>query len=562
MKNLRWQILIIVLALASIAILLLGRQPVIQTAEPEPVTGGVYTEGLIGSFGRLNPVLDYHNPADREVNRLLFSSMVRHDSRGLPQPEIAESWGISKDGTIYNFSLRTDAIWHDGAPVTSDDVIFTVDMLRDEDSLIPADLREFWSEIEIRRLDDQTMQFILPEPFSPFLDYLTFGILPAHLLGDMTYTELVDSEINLEPIGSGPYRFDQILTENGEITGVILSAFDDYFLGRPFIDQIVLRYYPDAAAAFRAYREGEILGIGNVAPDILGNTLEDPDLNVFSGRLPQVMMIYFNLDDPSVAFFQDAAVRQALLLGLNRQRMIDRLMRGQAIIADGPIFPGNWAYFDGLETVAYDPEQAIALLKNAGFTITITGGNIRQNEEGPLAFELLHPDDEFHSRLAETIQGYWEAIGVQVELVALPIGVMIRDHLEPREYQAALIELDMAGSPDPDPYPFWHQTQATGGQNYARWDDRPASELLEQARVTVDIEERARLYRNFQVRFARELPALPLFYPVYTYAVDNQVQGVNIGPLFDTSDRFELITDWFLLARRSVDEALDPTATP
>jgi peptide/nickel transport system substrate-binding protein len=127
---------------------------------------------------------------------------------------------------------------------------------------------------------------------------------------------------------------------------------------------------------------------------------------------------------------------------------------------------------------------------------------------------------------------------------------LLNDYLEPREYQAALVDLNMAQSPDPDPYPFWDQAQITDGQNYSQWNDRQASEYLERARVTTDIAERIKAYRNFQVRFTSELPALPLFYPVYSYAVDQQVQGVSLGPLYDISDRLNQITKWHLAAAR------------
>ena len=140
-------------------------------------------------------------------------------------------------------------------------------------------------------------------------------------------------------------------------------------------------------------------------------------------------------------------------------------------------------------------------------------------------------------------------IGAEVGLEAVPYEQLIDDRLTRHIYEAALVDLTLFRSPDPDPYPFWHQAQITGGQNYSAWDDRPASEYLEQARLTVDIDERTRLYRNFQVRFAQQLPAIPLFHPVYTYAVDRQVQGIRMGPLFDTSDRLAQATEWFLLEK-------------
>ena len=563
MKRLRWQLLIVFLALVAIGVLLVGQQPVtVQPLAPEPVTGGSYTEGLVGEFSRLNPILAFYNPADRDINRLLFDSLVQFDDRGLPQPVIAESWGISLDGTVYNFSLRPDATWHNGGPVTSSDIIFTINYLKNPSTPVPEDLRAFWEEIEVIGLDEFTIQFRLPEPFAPFLDYLTFGILPAHLLNGLSPEALIADPFNLNPVGSGPYRFEQLIVEGGQITGVALTAFDTYYQGRPFIDQIIFRYYADHASALEAYRMDEIQGISQISADILDSSHKEPNLNFYTGRLPELSIILLNLGDNELPFFQDSDIRRALLTGINRQWIVDHILNSQATIADGPIFPNTWAYYEGVSRINYDPDAALRMIKGAGYTIPATGGVVRASEDGVLlSFTLLHPEGEPYISLAQAIQQNWTALGVDVSLQAMPYDQLVNNHLETRNYQAALVDLNLFRSPDPDPYPFWHQTQATGGQNYAMWDDRQASEYLEQARIFVDPEERTRLYRNFQVRFAGELPALPLFYPMYTYGVDSQIKGVRIGPLFDTPDRFSTVTDWFLFSeRRGVEQ--EATSAP
>lgn len=546
----RWQILIVVLALAAIGALLLSQQPtLLPVVKPEvqPSTGGVYSEGLVGTFGRLNPVLDFYNPADRDIDRLIYSSLLRIDDRGLPVYDLVESMGISREGTTYNFSLKEDATWHDGEPVTADDVVFTIEMLRSEELPVPQDVRDLWNTVEAEALDEHTLQFRLPEPYAPFMDYLTFGILPRHLLGDLSPAEMVDAQFNLEPVGSGPYRFKGLQIEDDRISGVVLEGNQDYYAEPPFINEFVFRYYPDSASASAAYENGEVLGVSEITNDVLPAALEDPNLNLYSSRLPRLAMVFFNLDNPEVPFFQDASLRRALLKGLNRQGMINQLKEGQAIIADGPVFPGSWAYYEGVEHVAYDPEGAVQLLKQAGYTIPAAGGTTRTNEEGQrLEFELLYPDEPAYQPLAEMIAENWSELGVDATLKPVSYDDLVSAYLEPRAYQAALVELNLSRYPDPDPYPFWHQAQITGGQNYAKWDDRQASEYLEQARIETDVAERARLYRNFQVRFASELPALPLFYPVYNYAVDQLVQGITVGPLFDPSDRFATVTNWFL----------------
>jgi peptide/nickel transport system substrate-binding protein len=271
-------------------------------------------------------------------------------------------------------------------------------------------------------------------------------------------------------------------------------------------------------------------------------------------------MVLLNLNNPEVPFLQEADVRRALLLGLNRQRLISNILQGQAVVADGPIFPGSWAYYDGIEHLEYDPEAAISLLKSNGYVIPADGSTVRAKEGRSLTFTMLHPDDELHTQLAQAIQANWAQIGVQVNLQPVPYDRMVFDYLGPRAYQVALVDLNLARTPDPDPYPFWHQAEATGGQNYSQWDNRTASEYLEQARVNTKIGIRTRLYRNFQVVFAKELPSLPLYYPVYSFGVDAQVLGVQVPPLSDISDRLARITDWYLVTRRSLETT--PEASP
>ncbi len=551
-----WQIVIVVVALAAIAILLFSQQPTLLPVTPEvvPSSGGVYSEALIGSFNRLNPVLDYTNNADQDVGRLIFSSLLRFDDRGLPVNDLVESMGISQNGEVYNISLRENALWHDGRPVTSEDVIFTVDLLRSEDLPVPEDISSLWQTVEAEALDEHTLQFRLPEPFAPFLDYLTFGILPQHLLGDFTPEEIIDAQFNLQPIGSGPFKFDQFLVEGDQITGVALTAFEDYYAEPPFIEQFTFKYYPDASSALAAYQAGEVLGISQVTNDILPEALQEPNLNMHSGQVPLLSIIFLNLDNPDVSFFQEAEIRRALLMGLDRPRMITQLNDGQATLAHGPIFPGSWAYYDGIEKIEYDPEAAIQILRAAGYTIPASGGSVRTNEEGgSLSIELVYPAGSKFEAVAQAIANDWAQLGVEANLQAVDPDELVADFLDPRTYEAALVDINLTRSPDPDPYPFWDQAQITGGQNYSKWDDRQASEYLEEARIQLDQSERARLYNNFQVRFASELPALPLFYTIYNYGIDQRINGVTMGAIYEPSDRFANVTKWFLIAERSLE---------
>lgn len=561
MRRLRWQILVVLVTLVVVAVLLLSQQPVLTPILPEAAPGGVYSEALIGALGRLNPLLDWNNPPDRDADRLIFSGLVKFDSRGLPQPDVAESWGTSADGTIYNFTLRPNAEWHDGVPVTSDDIIFTIDLIKSS-SLFPTDMKDLWSQIDVKRLDERNLKFTLPEPFAPFLDYATFGILPKHILESTAPEQLDSAPFNIDPVGTGPYKFDHLITEGGRITGLVLNVNDRYYAAKPFIQQVVFRYYPDSKTALDAYQQGEVLGVSNVTLDVLPQALEDARLSLYTSRLPQMSIILLNLKSQEAPYLDNANVRRALMLGLNRDYLVSAFLHGQGIVADGPILPGSWAHYDGIEHLGYDPEGAIQLLKQEGYVIPASGGTVRAKENTALDFVLVHPDDELHSQLAAAIQQEWALIGVQINLQAVPYDQMLPTYLAPRAYQAALVDLNLSRTPDPDPYPFWHQAEATGGQNYSQWDNRSASEYLEQARTETDFTVRARLYRNFQVIFEQDLPSLPLYYPVYNYGVDAQVRGVQVAPLYDPSDRLALLSSWYLVTRRSLQETPAATSVP
>lgn len=551
MKKFRWQLLVLFLAGLIVGTLLIleKRGGLGQGGTTQPVEGGVYTEALIGQLVRLNPLLDSGNSVDRDLDRLLFSGLLKFDSYGIAQPELAESIVTSQDGLLYNITLKENLKWHDGEQVTTDDVLFTIDLMQNGDGFISDDLIQLWKSVEIIKLDDYTLQMKLSEAYVPFQDYLTFGLLPEHLLQGSTIAEIADSSFNLKPVGSGPYVFDSFTIENSVITGVTLRANKDYLPAEPFIQEIHFRYYADAESALQAYSDGYVQGISQIPSHLINQALSLPGLNIYSGRLPQIGLVLFNLNDPEVPYLQDKSIREALLLGINRQRIVNELFNGQAIVANSVILPGTWAYLESVPTYAYDSEKAALLLKTAGYVVTGEENPVRTKDNVPLRIVLSYPDDDLHKSIAESIQENWQALSVEVTLEPVPPDSFLEEKLQPRAYQAALVDLNLSQTPDPDPYPFWDMGQAASGQNYTQWNNRIVSDTIEQARITVDFAERKRLYYNFQTIFANELPALPLYYPVYNYGVTDQILGISMGPLIDTSSRFATITDWFMAAK-------------
>ncbi len=566
MRNVRWQLLIAVGGLILIVGLLVGQTPDTEIITAQPAVGGVYIEALVGEIQRLNPILDVFNQVDRDIDRIIFSGLIRFDERGLPVADLAQ-WTVTADATLYTVTIRENAVWHDGEPVTADDVIYTFSKFQDEDYPGPQDLHELWKQINIIRLDDRRVQFQLPEPFAPFLDYLSVGLLPDHLLRGVSATDLIDHPFNLQPIGTGPFRFDRFLVQDDQITGVSLVAFEDYFDQRPYLERVELRTYPDSTASLQAFLDGEVQGIANVDEDILPQILASAELNLHTARLPSLGIIFLNTQNPEKEFLANKQFRQALQLSINRQWIIDKALSSQGLIPIGPVLPDTWSFAENLQPIQYDPQEAANKLESLGWILPAgaspgTPEYQRSKDEQPLSLTLLYEENPLDTVIAEMIKASWEAIGIRVELNGVDAETLISSHIEPRNYETALTHINLMRYPDPDPYPFWHDSQVETGQNYSGFSDRNISIWLEQARITPDFSRRSELYRSFQYRFQDQAPSLLLYYDVYNYAIDAQIQGVSIGPLFDPSDRFNNIENWHLIARRNLGTQITGTEEP
>ncbi len=549
-RRIGWQILLV-----GVGFLLAGGMlaylATTYTTEFRPAPGGTYVESVAGFPQTLNPLLSFYNDADSDVTALVFSGLTKMDLRSEVEPDLAQGWEIDPQGITYTFRLNPRALWHDGTPVSADDVLFTMELLSDPDYPGPSDIGTLWQSVQVEKVDDLTVRFILSEPYAPFLDYTTVGLLPVHLLEGIRAVDLPVLEFNRAPVGSGPFRLTEVDVEEGQVTLVTLKRFPRYYGTEHLLENVVLRFYPTARAAFEAYEEGLVEGVARVPPAMLPEAWEQTSLNFYSAPTAEMAMLYFNTTLTDTLVFGDSRVRQALLYGLDRQALVDQVLMGQAVVPLTPLLPGTWAYAPEVgEDYDYDLERAQSLLVEAGWTRDTVTSTL-QNEAGePLAFSLLVADDPQDRALGEAMTAQWARLGISTTLEAVP-PLARNGRLDARLYEAALAHFAVPG--DPDPYTFWHQTQIDlGGQNYAGFDHRRLSEVVEQARITTDRDARRDLYREFQEIIMEEVPAIPLYVPIYTYAVDEQVQQVQIGPLMRSGDRFRNIEDWFVLQRRVI----------
>jgi len=539
--------MLVILVGIVLLVLLLTYLAINYTTVVRPGHGGTYVEAVAGQPQALNPLLSGYNPPDEDLCSLIFSGLTRLNEDGKVEPDLASDWEIGADGLTYVFHLRTNAYWHDGTPVTADDVILTIRLLQDPQFSGPPELgADVWRMVEIDKLDELTVQFTLSEPFAPFLDYTTVGILPAHKIAGIGAENLAAARFNMAPVGSGPFQVEEIESEDGVITSVVLKHFPRYFRARSYLDRIQFRFYSDYGAALDAYAAGDVEGVARVPARELERAAGLTDLNLYSAQIAEYGIVFLNLNDDGLVFFQEPEVRQALMLGIDRRRLIDEVLGGQAMVTDSPILPGTWAYQADTPDYPHNPGRAEALLDEAGW-IRTTAVDTRHKTGRTMSFTILTSRDPRREALAELLAEGWSALGMQVDVESVP-AAEVRQALEERNYQAALVHLKLPG--DPDPYPFWHETQVKDGQNYAGLVHRRISEVVERARVTPNENRRRVLYDEFQELFADELPSLPLYVPIYTYGVDQRINDVQVGPLMRPADRFRTVLNWWLVHRR------------
>lgn len=545
-RYIRWQILLIVLGVVLVGILL-TYLAINYTTVLRPGRGGTYVEGVAGIPNYLNPLLlNGYDGVDRDICALLFSGLTRLNERGEVEADLAREWELSPDGLTYTFLLRS-AYWHDGVPVTPSDVVFTISLLQDphfpgSPILGPS----VWQAVTVEQVDSNKVRFTLPEPYAPFLDYTTVGILPAHLLQGVQAADLPNLEFNFNPVGSGPFQLVEIEVVDETITSMVLGRFSRHYRAQPYLDHIQFRFYPSYQTVFNAYEAGEVEGIARITSSNLPRARAFPNLDFFSTQIAEYGLVFFNLRRSDLAFAQEPEVRQALLYALDRQRIVDDALDGQAIVTNSPFVLGTWAYRNNISFYEHDLNAANALLDQVGWVRSAENG-VRRKGNQRLAFTLLTSSEPERLAVAEMLVEQWATIGVTVTTQAVS-PLEVREALEGRNFDAILVHIALPG--DPDPYPFWHETQVENGQNYAGFVHRRASEVIEQARITVDRKRRQELYAEFQEIFAQQVPALPLYVPVYTYGVDTRIHNVRISPLMYPSDRFRTVSDWWIVPRR------------
>jgi len=509
-----------------------------------PKTGGEYIEGIVGQPQHLNPVISASNTTDEDLTQLIYSSLFKYDDNGKLQNDLTESYEISEDKTTYTLHLRQNVLWHDNVPLTAEDVMFTTNLISDPSYKSP--LRANWNGIEASMIDDYTLSFKISIPFVGFLNNLTFGILPKHLWENVSPDKFPLTDLNLNPIGSGPYKYSSIQKDsNGNIISYKLIANPNYYDKKPFISKITFNFYLDDETVLEAYNTKEIMGISSIAPQKVTQIKKLQSTNLHKINIPRYFAVFFN-QTKSVPLAYDE-VRRALAYATNRDEIINQVLNGNGQAAYSPILPGMIGFAEDINKFDFNVETANKILEEAGWIKGEDG--VRAKNGTRIEFNLITINPQEMVQTAEILKRQWEAIGARVNISSFSIVDIQQNYLRPREYDALLF--GQALGSDSDPFSFWHSSMKKDpGLNLAMFETADTDQLIADGRVEFDEAKRAAIYQEFQKKLVEEVPAIFLYSPIYLYPVTKGVQGNNIQTLPSPSRRFSNIEHWYIKTKR------------
>lgn len=503
-----------------------------------PADGGQIEEGMLGTPRFVNPVLATSD-TDRDLSALMYSGLLRLNAAGELVPDLAESFTISEDGLTYYFKLRENTVFHDGTPVTTGDVIFTI--LKTQDPAIKSPKRPNWDGVRAEVINEHEIEFTLSSPYSPFIYNTTLGILPEHKWKDITAEEFPFSSLNTNPVGSGPYVLSEVKKDEDEIiTSYELKSFSKYAIKKPYINKILISFFKNEDEMLAAFDKRLITSMHSVTPsNIAGLDLKKE--TVVTLPYSRIFALFFNQNKSAV--LTDKNLREVLDTAINREEIVESVMSGYAT----PLYSPLTLFTNSTSTrKTYGIDQAREKLAGLGdkyntSTSTDADGNTTQK----VSFTIATNDVPEFVAVGSKIVDAYKAIGINTELKIYDTNDLTANVIRPREYDAILFGNVI--NRDLDYYAFWHSSQRNDpGLNLASYTSIEGDRALVEARSSIDLEEKLPLLQKFENQVINDIPAVFLYSPDFIYVVPQIVRAQYPQIIVTPADRFAEVYNWYI----------------
>ena len=510
-----------------------------------PKKGGHVVEGNFSDIRTLNSMLS-SDTASNQVIGLMFDGLLNYRKDGTLIPQLASDLPkTSSDGLTYTFKLRPNLKFSDGQPLTSDDVKFTYQLAYDSQyaavsSPRRGDLSKYIASIDTP--DPLTVVVKTTQVYAPFLSqHARYGILPKHVLGSLDAKAINTADFNTAPsVTNGPFKF--VKWDKGQ--QVTMARNDNYWGGPAYLDQWIYKVLPDSVAVTNQLKTGEI-DIGPVDPSQFDTVKTAANVAVAEFPVPTFTFYAYQLDPgkPAGQFFQDKAVRQALLFALNRDQVVSAVYFGHGSVAGSVEPPTSWAYKDKPQVLySFDKAKAESLLDGAGWTKGSDGTRAKNGTK--LKFNMItNAGNKQREAMLTVMQQSWKDIGVEATPSLIQFPQLVSQIVSIRTFDMFLVGFNF--SEDPDQAQLWHsRNTVAGGFNGFDFKNTTVDSILDQAVATLDKTKRKQLYFQFQDIMSDQVPAPIILFNHGIYGVATRVQGTDFGPFNQFEPRPWHHTTW------------------
>jgi peptide/nickel transport system substrate-binding protein len=477
--------------------------------------GGILIWGTKNRPTIINPILTTHS-VSMSLQDLIFNKLVRLNAKGEIEPDLAEYWEISEDGLVYTFHLRKGVKFHDGVECTAEDIRFTYQAVCDPKTNSPYKsnflLVDKWEVV-----DKYTFRIILKRPYIPLLYKMVMTIAPKHLLENVN---LANTELNYYPIGTGSFKFKEWQKDDT----IILEANEEYFEGRPYLDRIIVKTYPDSSELWTALMRGEIDFMKFMEQKDYEIAKQDPAFNVYAIPIDYYFAVAYNLEDKILA---DKRVRYAIAYALNRKEMIKRVAGGYGVECIGPFYPESEFFYEGIEPFDYNPKKAKELLSEAGWE-DIDKDGILEKDNSELEFKILiDKRSDIFKKIAMFIRQQLQEIGIKITVILYSDDSQLTpEFLESQKPQLHLI-YGFADRLNPNEVTIdWYFNSKPRGRLW-KYRNRDVDRLFELGQTTKDKQKRKKIYKKIHQLIYDDQPACFLFFPVHFHVVSARFAGVD-----------------------------------
>lgn len=512
-----------------------------------PKNGGLLTEGIIGRPRFVNPVIA-RSDADRDLSELVYSGLVQSTNDNQFIPDLARNFDVSADGLTYTFTLRDALVWHDGQPITSADIAFTIEKVKDQGLAIKSPRRASWEGVTVETPDPLTVIFRIKQPYAPFLENATMGILPKHIWENVPNDEFDLTYHNIKPIGSGPYRIERIVedSDKGLPKYYDLVAFKRFARGEPYITHLRIQFFGNNNELSRAYAKKDIDQMHSIEPT-LARELELAGALIEQAPLPRVFAAYLNQNQQPI--FADISVRRALQIAINKKAVVDEVLLGYGRVISGPLPFGVEDRVVSTTTNTDRISEAKRILESGGWVQNALGiyekTDKKKKTTVTLEFSIAVPDVEELRLAADMLKTDWERMGAKVTLKIFELTTFSVDVLSPRKYDVLFFGQIIGRTPDL--FAYWHSSQRHApGLNVALYANKKADQLLEDARQERDKALRSGFLTSFLAEIEADIPAIFVYSPDFLYATGERVRGIHAGLITTEAERFLDVENWYI----------------